>query len=344
MTFNFNIHSITPIEEGGGGEVKNQNKTITENGVYTADSGYTGLGRVTVDVETTEPTLTTLTVTPSKTEQTFTPPSGTDGYNTVSVSAVTANIDSDIVAGNIKKDVEILGVTGTYEGTVPSGTITITQNGTSDVSNYASAEVNVSGGDFIGIPREVGTIEPNVGVFRPIWEKEYSYTFPTGATTLKSYVLTQAFRQSLGLKSVDFNNITTINGISACQYAFYQCENLESISLKNVKSISGNYAMSSFSQDCYKLKSIDLSSLETIGSGTSLFGVAFGSSKLTELSFPSLKTIPSSSPFPFMLSGVKDCTVHFPSNLQATISAWSDTTSGFGGTNTTILFDLPATA
>lgn len=51
MTFNFNIHSITPIEEGGGGEVKNQNKTITENGVYTADSGYTGLGVVTVNVE-----------------------------------------------------------------------------------------------------------------------------------------------------------------------------------------------------------------------------------------------------------------------------------------------------
>lgn len=29
---------------------------------------------------------------------------------------VTAAIDSNIVAGNIKKDVEILGVTGTYEG------------------------------------------------------------------------------------------------------------------------------------------------------------------------------------------------------------------------------------
>lgn len=29
---------------------------------------------------------------------------------------VTAAIDSNIVAGNIKKDVTILGVTGTYEG------------------------------------------------------------------------------------------------------------------------------------------------------------------------------------------------------------------------------------
>ena len=43
------------IPQGGGGgggvTIKNQNKTITENGTYTADSGYTGLGTVTVDVQ-----------------------------------------------------------------------------------------------------------------------------------------------------------------------------------------------------------------------------------------------------------------------------------------------------
>lgn len=147
MSLEFNIHSINyKNESGGGGEIKNQNKTVTENGVYTADSGYTGLGRVTVNVETTEPTLIDLTITPSVTSQTITPLQNTDGYNTITVEAVTANIDSDIQAENIKKDVEILGVTGTYEGITPSGTITITQNGTSDVTNYASAEVNVSGG------------------------------------------------------------------------------------------------------------------------------------------------------------------------------------------------------
>ena len=35
----------------GGVTIKNQNKTITENGTYSADSGYTGLGTVTVDVQ-----------------------------------------------------------------------------------------------------------------------------------------------------------------------------------------------------------------------------------------------------------------------------------------------------
>ncbi len=32
-------------------EVNNQDKTITENGVYTADEGYTGLGEITVNVQ-----------------------------------------------------------------------------------------------------------------------------------------------------------------------------------------------------------------------------------------------------------------------------------------------------
>ena len=44
-----------------------------------------------------------------------------------------------------------------------------------------------------------------------------------------------------------------------------------------------------------------------------------------------------------MLSGVTGCTVHFPSNLESVIGSWSDVTDGFDGTNTTVLFDLPAT-
>ena len=62
------------------------------------------------------PNLQTLNVTPSTSAQQITPTSPVDGYDEVNVAAVTAAIDQNIVAGNIKKDVEILGVTGTYEG------------------------------------------------------------------------------------------------------------------------------------------------------------------------------------------------------------------------------------
>lgn len=52
--------------------------------------------------------------------------------------------DPDFVAQNIKKDVSIFGVTGSFEGGVtPSGTINISSNGTFDVSQFASALVNV---------------------------------------------------------------------------------------------------------------------------------------------------------------------------------------------------------
>lgn len=38
------------VSGGSGVTIRNQNKTITENGTYTADEGYTGLGTVTVEV------------------------------------------------------------------------------------------------------------------------------------------------------------------------------------------------------------------------------------------------------------------------------------------------------
>lgn len=79
MGFNFNTNSISPVEEGGS------------------------------------PVIEELNVTPSTSSQTITAPEGTDGYSPVNVSAVTASIDANITAGNIKSGVSILGVNGTLE-------------------------------------------------------------------------------------------------------------------------------------------------------------------------------------------------------------------------------------
>lgn len=51
-TFRSYAQKISQITGGGGTEINNQDKTITQNGVYTYDEGYTGLGEVTVDVPT----------------------------------------------------------------------------------------------------------------------------------------------------------------------------------------------------------------------------------------------------------------------------------------------------
>ena len=45
-----------------------------------------------------------------------------------------------------------------------------------------------------------------------------------------------------------------------------------------------------------------------------------------------------------IVSEAVGCTVHFPSNMQSIIGNWSSVQNGFGGTNTTVLFDLPATS
>jgi len=85
--------------------------------VQTNGSGsvYTVNGSVLLD-NTNEPVINSLNITPSTSSQLITAPTGVDGYNNINVSAVTSSVDQNISAENIKKDISILGVTGTYEG------------------------------------------------------------------------------------------------------------------------------------------------------------------------------------------------------------------------------------
>lgn len=68
---------------GGGVTIRNQNKTITANGSYKADSGYTGLGTVTVNVPQEDPVLQDKTVTENGT---VTADPGYDGLGKVTVN------------------------------------------------------------------------------------------------------------------------------------------------------------------------------------------------------------------------------------------------------------------
>lgn len=124
-----------------------QSKTITPtklNQTVTPDTGYDALSSVIVNGVTSDidsnitagnikegvsilgvtgtlkpvaaPNLQSKSVSPLTTNQTIEPDEGYDGLSYVSISKVDSSIDSNIVAGNIKKDISILGVTGTYAG------------------------------------------------------------------------------------------------------------------------------------------------------------------------------------------------------------------------------------
>ena len=83
----------------------------------------------------------TKTVVPSTSEQTISPDAQYNGLTSVTVNAVTSAIDSNIVADNIKKDVSILGVTGTYapEEEIDTSDATATAN---QILEGATAYVN----------------------------------------------------------------------------------------------------------------------------------------------------------------------------------------------------------
>ena len=87
-------------------------------------------------------------VTPAKQEQTKTVAlSMSSGDQVVTpdtdkvLTQVTIEKPSTMIASNIKKNVTIGGVTGSYEGLVPSGKKNITNTQETDVTNYATAQV-----------------------------------------------------------------------------------------------------------------------------------------------------------------------------------------------------------
>lgn len=89
----------------------------TENGEYTVtpEEGYDGLTQVDITVNVPSVKNQDKLVVPTTSSQTITADSGYSGIGTVSVEAVTSSIDANIAAGNIKKNVSILGVTGSYD-------------------------------------------------------------------------------------------------------------------------------------------------------------------------------------------------------------------------------------
>lgn len=157
------------------------------------------------------------------------------------------------------------------------------------------------------------------------------------------YGLWFAFSNCTNLISVNLSSLQSI-GVESMHSVFQNCGSLTSVNLSSLQSIGDAGLQSAFYGSTF-LTSIDLSNVTSIGS-SGLYGAFKDCASLTSLSFPALKSDSFGSytnQFSYMLDGVTGCTVHFPSNLERVIGSWSDVTNVFAGTNTTVLFDLPAT-
>ena len=169
------------------------------------------------------------------------------------IKSILTEKNTKILPGNIKKDVNILGITGTYTsdanatasdiktdktayvngekitgnfaGIVPTGTIEITQNGLTDVSQYASADVNVqatSNYNAIMLTSIDTYFEiKNLIVETPVIDF-------TGITTLAN-----SFSNFAKLKKI---NLTGTSGVTSWFKAFYYCTDLEDVALMNTSS------------------------------------------------------------------------------------------------------------
>ena len=180
----------------------------------------------------------------------------------------------------------------------------------------------------------------------------------TGFESSEPYVLTingssvfgACFSYCYNLTKTDMDNIFVIVGAispsSASYGSMYQMyrttTGLTDFGLSGLCQASGRYLFSSMFQNS-GLTSASFTNLSKAASNNMFQQMFSGCTSLQTLSFPNLDAtaLYVNTTFTNMLQGCTGVTVHFPQNAQSVIGSWATVTGGFGGTNTTVLFDLP---
>lgn len=264
-------------EGGGPAEPVNEDITLDSSTVQQsvrAGEGYTGLGTVTVNPYT----LDTKTVDPSTTA--FTVNSSADGLSSVTLNAVNSSIDANITAGNIKKDVTILGVTGTYN---PTGDWVI------DAKKTGVMNANTKG---------LTTV--NNGMYELFKNDAFTSVTIQDTSVLGNSTMYRTFDYCTSLTDISFPNLSVINGYHAMYEMLRHCTDLETVSFPELRSITGEGAMMYMLTNATSVESISFPKLESINSDM-VFQQLFEGNVLAlngfDLEFPELRTISSNSCF-----------------------------------------------
>ena len=162
-------------------------------------------------------------------------------------------------------------------------------------------------------------------------------------TVLTDYNACQGmFENTSKAVSADLSGLTRISGGNTCS-SMFSYSGIKSIDLSNLESIEGDYTCSGMFTRSGLTGDIHFHKLSRIlgqSSGYTCRGM-FSETNISNIYFHSLTTVGSKSNiFNGMLSYTTGVTVHFPAALESVIGSWEDVVNGFGGTNTTVLFDL----
>ena len=243
-----------------------------------------------------QPVIDTLNVTPTTSAQQITAPQGTDGYSPVNVSAVTSSIDANIVAGNIKKDVQILGVTGSYEGTTPAYYIEKTKDANGKLQNSTNI-IDLNGAT------DVGVYVLSCAYLGVSFPANTSIDLSSLTTVSGDRACAQMFEGCTGLTSVDLSGLTILSGNYACGYMFINCTGLTSVDLSGLTTLSGSYACAQMFNGCTGLTSVDLSGLTTLSGNYACSQMFYGCVGLTSVNLSGLTTLRGSNACANMFNG-----------------------------------------
>lgn len=237
-------------------------------------------------------------------------------------------------------------------GITPTGTISITENGTHDVTNYASANVNVSGEsegftneDIIArrAPAGAVTMARNIYDYEFYNNKAVTSIVSTagtaigpnacyGATSLKTFEMPTAttigansFRNCTSLEAI-YLPLCTINNV---QYVFSGCTKLLTAVLPSAEIIQ-QYVF----QDCTVLKSIDMKATQ-IKTGAFRRSPALDTLVLRNTSVVTLAAIAAFEGTRFA-TGEAGGTLYVPNDLIASYQAASNWSTILGYTNNRI--------
>ena len=206
------------------------------------------------------------------------------------------------------------------------------------VPTGCSVEIKEYKQKFIGLEREITEDRNNL---YQMPSKTFDFELPYNAYYIDDYTMNNAFRDSQGLNNVDLSTLREINELGSLYYSFMG-STIKTVNFNNLTKLIGNNSLYWTFAFTDNLETVEFPNLTNLLEDVNGFNNTFANSKVKNIYFPALtsRSFNNQNHFMNMLSGTENCTVHFPSNLESELSTWTDLINGFGGTNTTVLFDL----